>query len=82
MRYIIMLFGAATTIAGVIIVISPETVFGLIRKHMASMGMHILAVVIRIVLGAALILCSDNYDTLSALMVFQGQILITVRSKE
>ena len=58
MRYIVMLFGTATAIAGVIIVISPETVFGLIRKHMASMGMHVLAVVARIVLGAALILCA------------------------
>ena len=58
MHYIIMLFGAATTIAGVIIVISPETVFGLIRKHMASMGIHVLAVVMRIVLGATLILCA------------------------
>ena len=58
MHYIIMLFGAATTIAGVIIVISPETVFGLIRKHLASMGIHVLAVVMRIVRGATLILCA------------------------
>lgn len=58
MNYIIMLFGAATAIAGVIIAINPETVFGLIRKHMASMGMHVLAVIVRVILGIALILCA------------------------
>ena len=69
MRYIVMLFGAATAIAGVIIVISPETVFGLIRKHMASMGMHVLAGVARIVLGAALILCAAETNLPAAIEV-------------
>ena len=60
MNVLVMVFGAATMIAGVVIAINPETVFGLIRKYYASLGMHVLAVVVRIILGAALILCADG----------------------
>ena len=60
MNYIIILFGIATIVAGIIIVINPETVFGLIRKKSESLGLHILAVVVRIILGAALILCATE----------------------
>lgn len=60
MHYIIILFGAATVIAGIIIVINPDTVFGLIRKHLNSLGMYVLAVAARILLGAALILCAAD----------------------
>ncbi len=56
MNYIVMLFGAATIIAGIIIVINPESVFGLMRRKLESLGLHILAVVVRIILGVALIL--------------------------
>ncbi len=56
MNYIIILFGTATIVAGIIIVINPETVFGLIRRKSESLGLHILAVVVRIILGVALIM--------------------------
>ena len=58
MSYIVILFGAATLVAGIIIVINPETVFGLLRRNLDSLGMHILAVVVRIILGVALIICA------------------------
>lgn len=60
MNYIITVFGIATIVAGIIIVINPETVFGLIRRKSESLGLHILAVVVRIILGAALILCATE----------------------
>ena len=65
MSYIIILFGTAIIIAGIIIVINPETVFGLMRRNMESLGLHILAVVVRIILGAALIICAaaSRYPT-------------------
>lgn len=65
MNYIIILFGAAIIIAGIIIVINPETVFGLMRRNMESFGLHVLAVVVRIILGAALIICAaaSRYPT-------------------
>ena len=65
MNYIIILFGIATIVAGVIIVINPDTVFGLLRRNLESLGLHILAVVVRIILGAALIICAaeSKYPT-------------------
>ena len=60
MNYIIILFGIATIVAGIIIVINPETVFGLIRRKSESLGLHILAVVVRIIIGVALILCATE----------------------
>jgi hypothetical protein len=56
MNYIIILFGIATIVAGIIIVINPETVFGLMRRKSESLGLHILAVVVRIILGVALMM--------------------------
>ena len=60
MNYIILLFSTATIVAGIIIVINPETIFGLIRKKLDSLGLHILAVVVRIIIGVALILCATE----------------------
>ena len=58
MNYIILLFGAAMIVAGISIVINPETVFGMMRNNMESFGLHVLAVVVRIILGTALIICA------------------------
>ena len=55
MNYIIILFGAATLVAGIIIVINPETIFGLMRRKSEALSLHILAVVIRLIIGVALI---------------------------
>lgn len=65
MNYLIILFGTATIVAGLLIVIKPETVFGLIRRNFESLSVHILAVVIRIIIGVALIMvaASSNYPT-------------------
>ncbi len=65
MNYIIMLFGTATIVAGIIIVINPESVFGLMRRKLESLGLHILAVVVRIIIGVALIICAaeSKYPT-------------------
>ena len=65
MNYIIILFGAATLVAGIIIVINPEPIFGLLRRKSESLGMHMLAVVMRIIIGAALILyaAESRYPT-------------------
>ncbi len=56
MNYIIMIFGTAIIVAGILIVINPETVFSLIRRKTESLSLHILAVVVRIILGVALMM--------------------------
>ena len=69
MNYIIILFGIATIVAGLIIVINPDTVFGLLRRKLESLGLHILAVVVRIILGAALIICAAGSKYPSAILI-------------
>jgi len=69
MNYIIILFGIATIVAGLIIVINPDTVFGLLRRKLESLGLHILAVVVRIILGAALIICAAESKYPSAILI-------------
>jgi len=54
MNYIIILFGTASIVAGIIILINPETFIGLMRRKSESLGLHILAVAVRIILGVAL----------------------------
>jgi hypothetical protein len=79
MNYVIILFSAATIVAGIIIVINPETVFGLIRKKSESLGMHILAVVVRIILGVALIMYSTESKYPTAIL-FLGWLSIVAAS--
>jgi len=69
MNYIITLFGIATIVAGIIIVINPATVFGLLRRKLESLGLHILAVVVRIILGAALIICAAESKYPTAILI-------------
>jgi hypothetical protein len=56
MDYIIILFATAIIVAGIIILIHPETIFGLLRRKSESLSLHILAVVVRLIIGVALIL--------------------------
>jgi hypothetical protein len=79
MNYLIILFGTATIVAGLLIVMNPETVFGLIRRNFESLGVHILAVVIRIIIGVALIMVAaeSNYPTTILII---GWISITAAS--
>ncbi len=69
MNYVIMLFGTATIVAGIIIVINPESVFGLMRRKLESLGLHILAVVVRIIIGVALIMCATESKYPTAILI-------------
>ena len=55
MTLLIIIFGALTLLAGIVIVINPEVIFGFLRNNLDKLVLHILAVVIRLVLGAFLI---------------------------
>jgi hypothetical protein len=79
MNYIIILFGTATIVAGIIIMINPETVFGLIRKKLESLGLHILAVVVRVILGVALIMYATESKYPTAILIL-GWITIVAAS--
>jgi hypothetical protein len=79
MNYIIILFSTATIVAGIIIVINTETIFGLLRRKLDSLGLHILAVVVRIILGVALIMCAAESKYPTAILIL-GWISIVAAS--
>jgi len=80
MNFIIILFGTATIVADIIIVINPETVFGLMRRNLESFGLHILAVVVRIIIGVALITCAaeSKYPTTILILGWVSIVAATV----
>ena len=55
MTLLIIIFGALTLLAGIVIVINPEFIFGFLRSNLDKLVIHILAVVVRFVLGILLI---------------------------
>ena len=55
MTLFIIIFGALTCLSGIVILVNPEIVFNFLRKNIDKIELHILAVVIRLVLGAFLI---------------------------
>ncbi len=55
MIYLILIYGALTCIAGIAISIKPDAIFGFIGARSESLGVHVLAIVVRLVLGAALL---------------------------
>ena len=58
MTELIILFGALTLFAGGVIVINPEAIFGYLRRNLDKLQIHILAVLVRLILGTLLILQS------------------------
>ena len=59
MTVLIIIFGALTLLAGIVIVINPEVIFGFLRNHLGKPAVHILAVAVRLVMGALLIFQSS-----------------------
>lgn len=55
MTLLIILFGALTLLAGIVIASNPEVIFGYLRTNLDKLSLHILAVVIRLVIGILLI---------------------------
>ena len=55
MTKLIIIFGALSLLVGIVIVINPEVIFGSLRKNLDKPGVQILAVVVRLIIGALLI---------------------------
>jgi len=56
----IIIFGALTCLAGIVILVNPELVFGFLRKNYAKIELQIVAVVLRLILGVILIVQSAD----------------------
>jgi len=55
MNYVILLFGFLILLLGAMMLVKPDPVFDLIRSNSESIGLHASAVVVRLILGIALI---------------------------
>ncbi|MDX1301701.1 hypothetical protein [Photobacterium sp.] len=55
MNYVILLFGILILFSGLLIIIKPAYIFDFIRSHSESVSLHIFAVIIRLILGVALL---------------------------
>ena len=51
MTLFILLFGLLTLLTGIIISVTPETVFGFLKTHYEKLSLQLFAVVIRMALG-------------------------------
>jgi hypothetical protein len=59
MTNLIIIFGALIFLAGFVILIYPETIFGYMRARLDRLGLQIAAIVIRLILGVLLIYQAD-----------------------
>ena len=59
MYILIIIFGALTLLGGIIIIINPNIIFGFLNKYSEKLELQILAVVVRLTLGALFIYQSD-----------------------
>ena len=55
MTTLIIIFGILTLLAGIIILVNPEIIFGFLSKHIDKMGLQVLAIVVRLAIGVMLV---------------------------
>jgi len=60
MTLFILLFGLLTLLTGIIISVTPETVFGFLKTHYEKLSLQLFAVVIRMALGVFLIIQANT----------------------
>lgn len=58
MTALIIVFGALTLLAGMVILINPAIIFGFLRDNLDKPVLHVLAVAVRLVIGILLVLQS------------------------
>lgn len=60
MNYLILLFGILIALGGTMLLARSEIIFGLLAKHVSSVELHVFSIVIRAVLGIALVMAAPE----------------------
>ncbi len=76
MTVLIIIFGALTLLAGIVIVINPEVIFGFLRNNLNKPALHVLAVAVRLFLGILLIYQSNVSNFRLQLKLLVGSLLL------
>jgi len=58
MTLVIIMFGGLTLSTGIIIIINPESIYGLLKKHIERLELQLLAILVRLLLGGLLLYLS------------------------
>ena len=83
----IIVFGAAICLAGLVILVNPELVLGWFRGRTDGIGLHILAIVVRLILGVFLVVEAsvsrypDVIEILGWLSIFVAIVLLVLGRK-
>lgn len=81
MNYVILLFAILMLVTGIVVLVSPKIIHGFIDTQSQSVKLHIFAVLIRLFLGAALIISAKNsafpmaFEVIGWLIVLAGIVL-------
>lgn len=59
MHYLIILFGDLTLLAGMLIMVKPDIIFGFLSSNFERKEVYILAILIRLVIGGVMIYTAD-----------------------
>jgi hypothetical protein len=59
-KYFIFTFGTLIAVAGIVLLLRPSFLFDLLRKHQNSPGLYGLAILVRIILGVALVVAAPT----------------------
>ena len=70
MIYIIPVFGSLILLSGAAMLVKPDAVAGFFRRNSDSLGLHVLAVVFRLILGAILVGYATDSKYPVALQIF------------
>lgn len=56
MHYVVLFFGVLVVLGGAAVLIKPTWIFGIFSKYGDSSGLHLFAVIVRLILGIALVM--------------------------
>lgn len=59
MHLVVIIFGDLTLLAGILIIVKPEIIFGYMRSNFERVEFYILAIVVRLLLGSTMIYTAD-----------------------
>lgn len=60
MKYLILFFGSLIALAGLVIMMSPQTIISLLDRFKQHIALYVLAVVVRLLLGVILIVYAPH----------------------
>ena len=78
MNNIVLLFGVFILLGSVTLIVNPKYIFGIFTKYGETLSIHIFAIIVRIILGIALVIAAADSKYPIALQILGWLTLIVV----